>query len=177
MTYDELLTVDSDIREHLPYLAELGRGANSIIELGVREGYSTRAFLHCLSQRGHGHLWSVDVESLFITTSLQWEFVLGDDLDPLVLDQLPHEVDVVFIDTDHAYDHTLAELEHYVPRVRSGGVVVLHDTENEDPAQRGERIGMQPPFPVKRAIEDYCEEHHLPWRNDPRCWGLGTVYV
>jgi predicted O-methyltransferase YrrM len=177
MTFDELLAVDSDIKDHLPRLAQIGRESESIIELGVREGYSTRAFLHGLSERGHGHLWSVDVESLFITTSLQWAFLLGDDCDPLIYNSLPSEVDAVFIDTDHAYDHTLRELELYVPKVRKGGVVLLHDTENEDPALRGEHIGMQPPFPVAAAIEDYCNEHRLPWRNDPACWGMGTIFV
>jgi cephalosporin hydroxylase len=176
VTYDEMLAVPSDIQEHLPRLEYLARHSLSIIELGVREGYSTRAFLHGLAQRGIGHLWSVDIEpTLLPIDNPQWEFIQGDDCDPLIIDRLPDQVDVVFIDTDHAYDHTLRELELYVPRVRTGGVVLLHDTENEDPAAMGEHIGMQPPFPVAAAIEDYCEEHGMTWENDVRSWGMGTI--
>jgi predicted O-methyltransferase YrrM len=179
VNYEEMLVTESDIQAHLPTLAQLAYESESIIELGVRTGYSTTAFLHGLAHRGHGHLWSVDIEPPLMAPNenLQWAFIQGDDCSPAVLDRLPTGVDLVFIDTDHAYDHTLAELEAYVPRVRAGGRVLLHDTENEDPSMRGEHIGMQPPFPVKCAIEDYCEEHDLSWSNDPRCWGLGTIRV
>src|SRR5690348_17788993 len=36
--------------------------------------------------------------------------------------------DVFFLDTSHEYDHTLAELRAYMPRVAPGGVALFHDT-------------------------------------------------
>ena len=51
---------------------------------------------------------------------------------------------MLFIDTSHAYEHTLAELRKFVPLVAPGGTVLLHDTRLEVP----ERVGPQPPFPV-----------------------------
>lgn len=176
--YDRALAESADLGPHVEVLASTVRDLNAqrVIELGVRDGHSTGALLYGLEATG-GSLWSVDINPPPFTAIPRWTFVYGDDTDPAVVAQLPTEVDLVFIDTSHAWAHTLIELEEYVPRVRPGGLVLLHDTENEDPASHGAPIGLQPPFPVKRAIEDYCSEHGLPWKNDPRGWGLGTIYV
>ena len=59
----------------------------------------------------------------------RWTFIHGSDMDPDIYAKLPPEVDVLFIDTSHEYQHTLDELDAYVPRVVKGGVVLLHDTQ------------------------------------------------
>jgi cephalosporin hydroxylase len=176
--YARALAESADLGPHADVLADtvVELGAQRVIELGVRDGYSTGALLYGLEQTG-GALWSVDINPPPLSSLPRWTFVYGDDTDKAILAQLPTEVDLVFIDTSHAWAHTLRELELYVPRVRPGGRVLLHDTENEDPAAHGEPIGMQPPFPVKRAVEDYCAEHALPWKNDDRLWGLGAIYL
>lgn len=173
--YDEYLLVNSDIIEHLPNFVALAHDlqARTVIELGVRSGVSTVAWLYALE--GQGELWSVDLEPCSIDFGApdHWHFVRGDDCDPAVQVQLPMEADIVFIDTSHDYGHTVCELHDYFPRVRSGGLMLLHDTEVESP----QAVGPQEPYPVKRAIAEFCDFRGLQWTNDSRCNGLGTIYV
>jgi cephalosporin hydroxylase len=90
-----------------------------------------------------------------------------------VINTAPAEVDVLFIDTSHTYEQTLAELHTYVSRVRAGGVVMCHDTEVEGPAG----VGASTPFPVARALDTFCEETGLTWVNQPGSHGLGVIQV
>ena len=174
--YHEARESPSDIVEHLDTFVALVEelDARNVIELGVRSGNSTAAWLHALEGRG-GHLWSVDIVSptRWVGVFPHWTFLLGDDISLDVLDRLPPIVDIVFIDTSHEYAHTLAELIEYVPRVRSGGRVVLHDPEVEAP----DNVGGAVPFPVKKAIRDYCDPLGLDWTNDERCFGLGVITI
>lgn len=165
---------DSDIRDHMPRLhREASRGDATIIELGVRTGNSTAAFLAAVEEHG-GSVWSVDIDYPRVpwTAHPQWLFILGDDL--LVVDDLPAEADVVFIDTSHHYSQTLAELAAYVPKVKPGGVVLLHDTELADPV--GAPAG-DPRFPVRVAVEQYCEAHGLTPQFVSGCNGLGVIRI
>jgi cephalosporin hydroxylase len=168
---------DSDIAAHFATFERLVADHNvrAIIELGVRTGQSTAAWL--TSVAGRGHVWSVDIETPQLPPRRGWTLIVGDDCDPAVARQLPKLVDLLFIDTDHAYAHTLAELDVYGPRVRPGGVIVLHDTENENPAEHGVEISLQPPFPVRLAMEQWADAHGYVTTNDPRSYGLGVIYV
>ena len=143
-----------------------------VLELGVRTGVSTSAFLAAAEQVG-GHVWSVDiVPHPFPARWLDsgyWTFIQGDDMQvspgPGML------FDVLFIDTSHAYEHTLAELRKFVPLVAAGGTVLLHDTRLEAP----EGFGPQPPFPVAKAITDFCTETGRTWVDHDAQYGLGEV--
>ena len=103
-----------------------------------------------------------------------WTLTVGDDLDPVVAAAQPLAVDVLFIDTSHTYDQTAAELRLYVPRVRPGGVVLLHDVEVEAPeaAPPG-----GPPFPVARALDAFCAETGREWEARTGSYGLGIIRV
>lgn len=172
--------VVTDIDDFLPYFTELAsRGdVTKVIELGVREGHSTRAWLTGLHQTG-GHLWSVDIEPThdIVADPELWTFIHGDSRDPNVVAQMPERVDVVFIDTDHSFVGTMRELDLYSRLVRPGGLVLLHDTENEHPEDHGVRIPPQPPFPVKQALQAYAQQRRWPAHLDERGWGLGTLMV
>jgi cephalosporin hydroxylase len=179
----------SDVFEHLPtFVAAVEElKATKVIELGVRYGVSTIAWLYALE--GVGHLWSVDcsfpVAAPDSNTNLLdpqgplgvcpwWTFMLGYDIWPEILDALPKKgVDIVFLDTNHVYEETLVELELYYPRVRSGGRMFLHDT---DLAVTGNAVTPQPPYPVRTAMEEFCAEHKLRFSNNPNCSGLGTIF-
>ena len=159
----------SDIYQHLPRLhAEASTGNAQVIELGVCAGNSTVAFLAAVERHG-GHVWSVDIvkPDLPWDTHPQWTLIVGDDI--AVADQLPNGVDVVFIDTSHHYTDTLLELSVYVPKVKPGGVVLLHDTELPRMKRR------DPDWPVRTAIDKYCRQHGLTPEYVPNCYGLGVI--
>ncbi len=164
--------VPSDIYEHLPRLYdEASHGYALVIELGVRSGNSTAAFLAAVTEHG-GHVWSNDLNQPPVPWAghEQWTFIEGDDL--AISDQMPRNVDVLFIDTSHHFQQTAVELELYVPKVKPGGVVLLHDTELEYPEDRPHT---DPPFPVRLAVDLYCEEHGLTPEYVTGCNGLGVI--
>lgn len=167
----------SDIHEHLPTLLEHALaitrdGGPRILELGTRTGNSTAAFLHALQIRKTGRLLSVDVDTAQVPDDwwdlTYWTFLRGSDQDPLIIEAVQAESpwDILFIDTSHTYDHTLFELECYVPLVRPGGVVLLHDTQV-----------MNDSCDVRRALDEYTTERDLTWTEDVRCFGLGTIRI
>ena len=88
--------------------------------------------------------------------------------------QLPAEVDVLFLDTSHEYEHTLAELRAYMPRVANGGIALFHDTNLQG-------WGGNPPREdhpeVRQALDAWCAETGLSWENMPGVYGLGVVKV
>ncbi len=174
--YDQRFAEPSDINEHLPILVGLCLSLNAkrVIELGTRGGVSTVGWLEGL-ERTDGHLWCVDISSSDPgLPSDRYTFIKGSDTDPDVLAQLPEMVDIVFIDTSHRYQHTLEELAIYYPRVRSGGRIVLHDTEVRRPDGW---FDSEVEFPVKRAVELFCDANGLRWSNHENNNGLGIVEV
>jgi len=166
----------SDIAPHFPRMAKLvaDHDVRAVLELGVREGHSTACWLYHVA--GRGQVWGVDLEWLLPPRS-RLNPIVGNDLDPDVFAQTPDVVDLLFIDSSHAYDHTRQELAMYGPKVRPGGVIVLHDTQNEHPEDMNPAIPPQDAFPVRRAMIEYAETHGYVWDEDPASWGLGVVYV
>jgi cephalosporin hydroxylase len=164
----------SDIHEHLPTFVDacLALDAKKVIELGTRGGVSTVAWLYGVEQTG-GHVWSVDIDPAPPLTHERWTFTQGNDLDPDVFVSLP-TADIVFIDTSHHYLQTIAELNLYVHKVRPGGRIFLHDTELAHPEGW---TRLQPDYPVKTAVREFCADECLKWTNDPRCWGLATIQI
>lgn len=147
----------SDVQGHLDTLVTYAsrEDVHQIIELGVRFGVSSTAFLYALELKGFGHLWSVDVDNRWNVQDPAWTFVLGDDLDPNVLAQLPEKVDLVFVDTDHRYELTKSEIAAYAPRIRPGGWMIFHDTEMEQFDHHPP--GTEPPFPVRKAVWEWID--------------------
>ena len=166
----------SDITDFLPLLhgyACLYRRGN-ILEIGTRDGHSTMAFLAAADITG-GHVWSVDIADVIHRSDgmhpwkdhPRWTFTQADSLDASITD--PGVIDLLFLDGDHGYKRVLDELRRYVPRMRNGGTVLAHDTRLE---WDGEPQGT---WPVSRALDDYCAEAGLAWRELPGLCGLGVI--
>ena len=165
-------SMPSDIHEHLPVFVDLcdKLQATKVIELGTRGGVSTTAWLYGV-EKTDGHVWSVDVDPPPDMTHERWTFVQGNDLNPEVFRSLPDSADIVFIDTSHAYSQTLAELHLYAHKVRPGGRIVCHDTELRRPFG----VGVQPAFPVRKAVTEFCREEGHPVTFLPNNFGLALI--
>jgi predicted O-methyltransferase YrrM len=174
--YEQRLAEWSDIQQHMAFMR--GTAASyavpRIIELGVRGGNSTSAFLAAAGEVG-GELWSVDIAGALVPDHWHdlpyWHFLKAGDCSPEALAWLPLKCDVLFVDTSHTQEHTRHELEVFVPRVRRGGVALLHDTMWEDPAEELE----EPTGPVARALDAFCRDRGLSWENRRGSYGLGVV--
>lgn len=178
--YADRLAMWSDIQAHLPFLHDRAAKSKVILELGVRAGISTAALLAGVeSQVGGGHLWSVDIDMPRVPQrwfgSPLWTFTQGDDMKQEIAAVQPQKVDMLVIDTSHFYEHTLAELRLYVPRVNTGGVVCCHDTELEYiPCHHPEG---HESFSVSRALETFCGETGLHWENRTGSYGMGVIEI
>ena len=178
--YLDRLSRWSDIQESLPFLHETAKSYQNVrvLELGTRKGNSTLAFL-AAAEAVDGHVTSVDINPvaddpagmLPWSRHPRWTFIQGDDMDPAVQARLPLEVDVLFIDTSHFYDHTLAELHAYMPRVVPGGIALFHDTD-----LYMNTSGVQDDYPqVSKALNEYCRQAGQSWENITGEYGLGII--
>lgn len=131
----------SDISSHLSliyFLVHLSKPRN-VVELGTRDGQSTRALRHAVEELGILGI-SVDLSPAPADSFGQhpsWKHFEDDDLSfaKKLQDKKfrnstlgAESIDFLFVDTSHEYLHTLGELESYWPLLSERSVVVLHDT-------------------------------------------------
>ena len=183
----------NDIQDCLAFLHEsvLAYPRAQVVELGVRGGNSTSALLSAVQQVG-GHLWSCDIEPPGRGGDWdfppewnevpEWTFICGDSVGDTVIAQMPKEIDVLFEDTSHTFEQTLAEMEAYMPLVRPGGVALFHDTQCilGPPGGREFLPTPQVEGEVARAMDDYCAKHGLSWANrhsEEGFYGLGVLRI
>jgi predicted O-methyltransferase YrrM len=132
----------SDINDHLGmiFVEAISARPRLIVELGTREGISTRAML-AAAEIADAQVLSIDImdcSSVDLPDRLRtrWTFIQADDVafagEPFATfcasRQLPALADVILIDTSHRYEHTRAELKSWLPRLASNGVMLFHDT-------------------------------------------------
>src|SRR5258708_28394811 len=113
----------SDIQDHLLTLYTWARGwpFAHVVELGVRSGVSTSAFLAALEVDRKGHLWSFDTADADVPEAFReseyWTFTQADALGEKALDVAPRGIDGLFIDLDpHSFEQTRTALPLCVPR-------------------------------------------------------------
>lgn len=155
----------SDIQGHLFTLFKAGCG--NVLELGVRGGVSTAALLYGVEKHG-GNVWSVDFDPRCwqaFDGHPQWNFICADTLDfDSIRNKFPKgivELDILFIDSSHKYDRLKKELTLWVPHLRTGGRVLIHDVFS---------------FPdMAKAAEEYAAEYDLIYTTREGSNGLGIL--
>lgn len=121
----------------------MGNGIDTIVQCGHYHGYSTLLLGMFLRSMGReGAVLSIDINADVTEYTRGWvseaelERVVRleccSSISPsvdVVLESYfgRKEVDCVYIDSSHAYYHTLDELEFWFAKVRPGGFVVVHD--------------------------------------------------
>lgn len=155
-----------DMAPHVDALIEYGRTSERILELGVRGGVSTWAFLDGL--RPTGRLLSVDIDPSVerqvparVRDDQRWKLWIADSTTLNHLDvrmRLGGPADTVLIDTSHTYDDTLAEL--YLARSVGAAVILCHDVN--DPAYPGVKQAITV-FTSVTASYKLVAIHDSPW--------------
>lgn len=134
----ELARHRNDISDHLePLFAEaLGTRPRLIVELGVRGGMSTFVLERVARLCGNVPLVSVDIEDCSAVSRYEnWHFVRQDDVAFAGIfpawcreRKFEPELDFLFVDTSHLFEHTTREIAHWFPLVSERGKVCFHDT-------------------------------------------------
>lgn len=134
---------EPDIALHMPYLEEVAFHSPFIIELGCGDGYgSTRAF-----QRGHeryGAKLGEQLGRIHVSVELRadrpkcaynsryWWLLTGDSISPETFTKLRiaycMPADLIFIDTEHTYEHMSKELALWEIASGPQTVWLFHDT-------------------------------------------------
>jgi len=101
----------------------------TVLELGVGSGRSSEEILKALPI--DSYLWSIDINSCLEAKerlkSFKKKWTFFSDTDDREIDSrfIP-DVDMIFIDTSHTYEHTLMELEKFSGKALHW--IFLHDT-------------------------------------------------
>ena len=119
----------------------------SFLEIGTYRGGTARAVLKWCQDRGIGlNYWGVDngalgsAEAPFVGAN----FVKGDSIE--VFRHIPDSFDLVFIDGDHGGNHVILETLLYGKKVRSGGIMLFHDTAPHIQQTMREAVGPDHPW-------------------------------
>ncbi len=160
---------DTAISDNLQTMFWIGIRAapRSVVELGVRSGDSTFVFERVVDVSG-GYILSADIEDCSETSSHERRFFVQEDdirlakrfKDFCRSGQLFDEIDLLFIDTSHEYEHTCAEIAAWFPHVSDRGVVIFHDTNLTTLNKRKTGrygLGWDNQRGVVRALEEYLE--------------------
>lgn len=159
----KLATETSDIQNQLLRLYtlvyEIKKNDKTIVELGMRYGTSTRAMVAAVNDCG-GSIVSLDICKLVsFQDEPNFSFIEGDDRE--LVKNWAQQIDLLFIDTSHTYEHTLFELIEWGKWVVPNGIIVLHDTN-----QSG----------VMNAINEYLKlNDNFYFENFPESNGLGVI--
>lgn len=157
-----------DIQDHLWSLywlvrhVEATRKNPTILEIGVRQGDSTRAFL-CACQDLGLCLTSIDIEdcrravmkhaydlNLMMPNPSGWKFIHSDSiLAAIDWTMTDNDVDLLFLDTCHTYPETLNELEVWFPHMASDGIMCGHDYALPDKPRDG----------VEPSVKEFMKNH------------------
>lgn len=157
----------TDISDHLPSLfTEAVRNSpKTIVELGVRSGESTAVFER-VARLSNADLVSVDIQEITFESEYdRWTFVQKDDVEFgeefsqwAEENEIQSEIDVLFIDTSHLYEHTVMEIKNWFPHLSSDATVLFHDTNLTSIYRRTDgtlHTAWENDRGVIRAIEDH----------------------
>ena len=130
--------VTQQVREELVDFLQLLEDNNvkKMLQIGLGHWGSTHFILSLLLE----HMTTIEYDNEFIERYLpeldsDFEKIIQGD-STIVHKEIDELYDAVFIDGNHSYEYVKKDLENYWPKVKSGGIVALHDVNFE-----GERYG------------------------------------
>src|ERR1700733_8744618 len=155
----ELAKRSGDMKDYVEWIAAHAKG--TCMEIGVRDGASTSAFLSGLEKSGQGVLLSVDTAPCghHFAGHPQWKFLQCSSQSPKL--KVP-QINVLLVDGDHSREGYRADLERFYPLVKPSGLILSHDIA-PNPSITMEATG-DPERPSKFIRDEYfafAEKHGL----------------
>ena len=151
------MKTDTDISGHLDtlWIKTVEMSPRKIVELGIRGGESSRIFGYAAAETG-ATMIGVDI----VPCAYPGTFVQCDDVAyaNVYKNTYGADIDVLFIDTSHFYDHTVQEIKSWFPLLSKSALVIFHDTNMQVRHTRKNGTlgdGWNNNRGVIRAIEEY----------------------
>lgn len=151
--YELAVNSGGDLSPHLATLRTYAEVSRSVLELGVKFGASTVAFLSAGPQR----LVSIDVDWSNLPprvlelapNNVRWTRIVGDSR--IVHPPAKLDYDFVFIDTRHTADQVRSEIKAWEPYARRW--MAFHDTAQDAFGAKGEdgQVGIE--LPIRDLLE------------------------
>jgi len=124
-------------------------GPVTVVDVGAGSGTTALAVLVARPKRVK--VYSIDHSEEALSSTGQamknagfqrrWKGILSDSVEAARLSEIPTVVDLLLLDSSHEYEATREELAVWVPRLRKGGLLWLHDYRGGYPG-------------VKRALDE-----------------------
>ena len=151
-------------------IAKYAKSANSAVEIGVYEGVNTVIIANQLAVSGklfaidpffkgklgicyHEQIAKHQVNKNSLTTKVQFISKLSFD----AYNDVPNELDFIFIDGDHSLEGIKKDWELFSIKVKKGGLIALHDTSipshNSSVANLGSYIYFQSSIKYDQRFE------------------------
>jgi cephalosporin hydroxylase len=111
------------------YFLDIKETAKTILEVGIKSGSSLILW--------NDYFTNARVIGLDINASKQFDkpenqfngifCIIGDAYSPKVMDMIPYDIDVAIDDGSHMIEDILFFIDNYLPRVKSGGYLIVED--------------------------------------------------
>ena len=116
--------------DKIKYIVEIIKDINNIniLELGVREGISTKKFLE-VCEKNKGNLTSIDIDDCSnVSKDKNWKFIhSSDDNFEFVDKQIKKDLDFIYIDSYHEPSHVEKVFYHYYDFLKVNGICIIDD--------------------------------------------------
>lgn len=163
-----------EMTHYVSFLESQAKG--NILEIGVRDGESTRAFLSGL-EKNKGHLYSVDINDCSqVAKNGRWSFLQADSRNhEAILNFVPETIDVLFIDGDHSQAGYKDDLKTYSALVRAGGLIISHDIDTSHGGTIENGYADGPSDKIRDEYFAFIERNNYIHYELPGLAGLGVI--
>jgi demethylmacrocin O-methyltransferase len=124
----------SEAHDYVPevydkYFLDIKETAKTILEVGIKGGSSLILWSDYFT---NARVIGIDINSCKQFDKPENQFkdifcIVGDAYSPKVMDMIPHDIDVVIDDGSHMLLDILFFIDNYLPRVKSGGYLIVED--------------------------------------------------
>lgn len=125
-------------QDEAKYLAEEAERMESGVYMEIGVAYGMSLMVVGQFAKPEVEIYGIDIQNWDLRKdnlekmgfSERVNFIHGDSQEEAILWRKP--IDLLFIDGDHRYEGTVADLLSWIPHVKAGGRVIMHDYKEEN---------------------------------------------